>query len=109
MSIIQMFFSISKSILQATGGTIVDSGGFRTHTFTSPGTFEVTGIPPGTEVVEYLIVAGGGGGGSRSRETGGGGGGGLLQGNFSVSVTTYPVVIGGGGAWWCDACNKSGD
>ena len=30
--------------IEATGGTIVDAGGYRTHTFTSSGTFEVTSL-----------------------------------------------------------------
>ena len=52
----------------ATGGIIsdFDDGGtiYRSHTFITPGTFEVTALstvyPAG---IEYLVVAGGGGGG----------------------------------------------
>ena len=50
----------------ATGGTITDSGNFKIHTFTGPGTFTVisnvqeTGA--GQNTVDYLVVAGGGGG-----------------------------------------------
>src|SRR6056300_1336039 len=46
----------------ASGGTVVSSGGYKYHTFTSSGTFTVSS---GATTVEYLIVAGGGGGGSR--------------------------------------------
>ena len=44
----------------ATGGTITTSGIYTIHTFTSTGTFVVTG--GGSKTVEQLVVAGGGGG-----------------------------------------------
>jgi len=92
--------------LTATGGIIGDytdgSAVYRSHIFTSSGTFDVTA--PGTfgDAVEYLVVAGGGAG-----QHGGGGAGGLrtnLSGHplagsaFPVSVQPYPVTVGGGGA-----------
>jgi hypothetical protein len=96
----------------ATGGTTndYDSGGkrFRSHTFTSNGTFEVTTAGNGDRnKVDYLIIAGGASGG-RQRGGGGGAGGyrttnGTSGGNSSaeskvtVTATTYNVVIGGGG------------
>jgi hypothetical protein len=77
--------------LNATGGTIVTSGNFRIHIFTSPGTFTVTRLGPGT--VEYLVVAGGAGGAG-----GGGGAGGIRTATgFPVSLQGYSVSIGGGG------------
>jgi len=99
--------------ITACGGTITNSGNFRIHTFTGPGTFNVTaaGNAAGSNTVDYLVVAGGGGGGSQ-----GGGGGGAGGMRFSattycapspsaprtgtalpVSVQGYGVVIGGGG------------
>lgn len=109
--------SVSElSGMQATGGTITDVGGFRIHSFTSSGTFEVTANPTD---VEYLVIAGGGGGG-RARETGGGnlrggGGGGAggyrssvtgessggnasAESKFTPTITSYTVVVGAGGA-----------
>jgi mucin-19 len=78
----------------ATGGTITESGGKTIHTFTSSGAFVVSG---GAGEVECLVIAGGGGGGTN--HGGGGGAGGLLYGtSFSVSSTSYPVVVGSGGA-----------
>lgn len=84
----------------AIGGTITDVGGFRYHTFTTSGLFQVTS---GSKIVDYLIVAGGGGGGI-SVETnpfgdgaGGGGAGGLLNGSVLVGVGTYNVVVGAAG------------
>ena len=92
----------------ATGGTeTVVSTDFKVHTFTSPGTFQVTsaGNPSGSNKVDYLIVAGGGGG--ATQHSGGGGAGGFRgsfpspscnAGTTPVSVQNYPVTVGGGGA-----------
>jgi hypothetical protein len=92
--------------MAATGGNFVyDYDGWRIHTFTSNGTFNVSS--PG--YAEVLAVGGGGGGGGRSG--GGGGGGGVVYygneqprigtekhfpstGNHSVTVG----IIGGGGS-----------
>ena len=88
----------------ATGGTTTNSGDFRIHTFTGPGTFTVSsaGNSAGSNSIEYLVVAGGGaGGGDRAA---GGGAGGLRHnfpspatGGFPVSVTSFPITVGGGG------------
>ena len=75
----------------ATGGTKSTSGSKTIHTFTSPGTFQVTSGSRSN--LEYLVVAGGGGAGG-----GGGGAGGYRTGTgFSVSVGSYPVTVGAGG------------
>ena len=86
--------------LTATGGVVSDytDGGtvYRSHVFTSSGTFEVTA--PGTfgDTVEYLVVAGGGGGGSWVG--GGGGGGGVLHNpSYDVTVGPYSITVGAGG------------
>ena len=79
----------------ATGGTVIDSGGFRIHVFTSPGSFVVSNA--GTEgTVQYLVVAGGGGGASNYNA--GGAGGFRTATGFPVTATTYPITVGGGGA-----------
>ena len=54
--------------LTATGGMIseyADPTGqnWRSHTFTAPGTFDVSAIGAYPAVVDYFVVAGGGGGG----------------------------------------------
>ena len=43
----------------ATGGSITTDGDFKVHTFTSPGTFEVTdaGGDPGANSVEFVIAS----------------------------------------------------
>lgn len=74
------------------GGTVSLAPGYRIHTFTESGTFEVTS----GGVVDILLVGGGGGGGSSS---GGGGGGGAvvyLQ-NVEVAAGPYTITVGSGG------------
>ena len=97
--------NIAKSPFEAEGGTVVDSGGYRIHTFTGDGFFNVTSGPG---EVEYLVVAGGGGGGGWG---GGGGAGGYrssVTGEFSgenspaeskltLDVGSYSISVGGGG------------
>ncbi|MFH1226379.1 MAG: DUF2341 domain-containing protein [Planctomycetota bacterium] len=83
--------------ITATGGTITYSGGYKIHTFTSSGTFNVTGGGN----VEVLVVAGGGSGGNHNTTNGnGGGGGGGVMSNaaFSVISGTMTVTVGNGGA-----------
>lgn len=83
----------------ATGGTIttiMDGGvNYTIHTFTSNGTFNVTGEINAT----VLVVAGGGGGGYVTLGNGGGGGAGGLIYNTSYNATgNITVVVGLGGA-----------
>jgi len=87
--------------IKATGGTTLDyiegSIVYRAHTFTSPGSLEITKIGDFGDTIDYLVVGGGGGGGSG--RGGGGGAGGLRTGSsypMSVGITT--VSIGAGGA-----------
>ena len=92
--------------VEATGGTILISGDFKTHVFTGPGTFIVcsAGNPAGSTTVEYLVVAGGGSGGSGDNGGGAGAGGyrqnypSPVSGGLSVTTTAYPITVGGGGA-----------
>jgi hypothetical protein len=88
----------------ATGGTVLTCGNFKTHVFTGPGSFVVTGAGNdlGSNSVEYMVVAGGGGG---QRSAGGGGGAGGFRQNYPspavtglpVTATTYPITVGAGG------------
>jgi len=105
----------------ATGGTVTTvCTNFKVHTFTGPGTFEVTcaGNVGGSNTVDYLVLAGGGGGASGAGNGGGGGGAGgyressgTASGCYSiglpangpvsalpVSATSFPITVGGGGA-----------
>ncbi len=106
------------SFIAATGGTITTvCTNFKVHTFTGPGTFQVTdaGNAAGSNEISYLVVAGGAGGSANGG--GGGGAGGYREGKtpqcsytssplactsgsnngLPVAVTTYPVTVGGGG------------
>jgi hypothetical protein len=106
----------------ATGGTTAeyDSGGkrYKSHTFTSDGTFTVTQVGDATDdrnKVDYLIIAGGGGGGSR-RGSGGGAGG--YQTTISpapsndvktkvvVTAQGYSITVGSGGAGGATGSNN---
>ncbi len=100
--------------IAATGGTITTCGNFKIHTFTGPGTFQVTnaGNSGGSDKVSYVVIAGGGGAGGDGG--GGGGAGGFREGkdaptdSYSASplattglttpATSYPITVGGGGA-----------
>ena len=61
--------------IEATGGTIITCGNYKTHVFTGDGTFTVcsVGCAAGSTTVDYLVVAGGGAGGPNSTRGGGGG------------------------------------
>lgn len=113
---------VETFICASGGNTTITCGNFKTHIFTSSGTFTVNSIGTApNNVVDYTVVAGGGGGGSNnyplSRGTGGGGGGGFrifstapgcnsplnnsgASPNTTITVTaqTYPITVGGGGA-----------
>ena len=75
------------------GGSNVDGGLYRTHTFTSDGT--ITFATGGN--IEVLVVAGGGAG-SIDHGGGGGGGGVLYSAAYPVSANTpLTVTVGAGG------------
>jgi len=104
----------------ATGGTTeeynLNGKRYKSHTFTSNGTFEVTTVGDNIDdrnKVDYLIIAGGGGGaGTNANITGAGGAGAggyrttvtPTPGNTSpnskitVTATSYSIIIGAGGA-----------
>ena len=75
------------------GGTINTYSGYRSHKFTSSGTWTNTALVTSADV---LIVAGGGGGGA-DNSGGGGAGGMLVQTGVSVSAQNYTITVGAGG------------
>ncbi len=97
--------------MTATGGFMneyLDPGPgkyYRSHTFNSTGTFEVTalGTPDVPATVDYLVVGGGGAAGVAMHSplydaaSGGGGAGGFVTGTFTASVESKTVIIGAGG------------
>jgi hypothetical protein len=89
--------STRSNFISATGGTIVDTGSYRLHVFTSSNTLVVSNAGRMGGYVDYLTVAGGGGGGYNNDGYGGAGGaGGLLSGITTVSAQTYVANVGAG-------------
>jgi hypothetical protein len=80
------------------GGTVTtytDGGiNYKTHTFTTSGTFTVTGIPG---LVDVMLV-GGGGGGHNTMGGAGGGGGMITMVGYTAPLGDSAIVIGAGGA-----------
>ena len=82
---------------KATGGTIVEDGGYTFHVFTSSGAF----VANEDLDIKFLIVGGGGAiypSGQNPSYGGGGGGGGVVYNDSPQPVTNaggpYPVVVG---------------
>jgi len=113
---------VGASFITATGGTITTSGNCKIHTFTGPGTFEVTSVAAAAvnNEVSYVVVAGGAGGGGSpgTGDSGGGGGAGGFRetkspvtpytaspldgqpsapNRITVTQTSFPIQVGGGG------------
>jgi len=106
-----------QTFITATGGTITCSGDYKIHTFTGPGTFQVTqlGSTPSINSIDYLVVAGGGGGECNPSQGHGGGAGGFRLSNstcmpapltsplanptgINATITSFPITVGGAGA-----------
>jgi hypothetical protein len=109
----------TSQYIEATGGTVLTNGSFKTHVFTGPGTFCVSagGNCAGSNTVDYVVVAGGGGGAFGAGPDGGGGGGAggfrlsnstgcvpaptmsplIAPAALPVSVQPYTITVGGGG------------
>ena len=94
------------TLMEASGGTTATytdpTGEWKSHTFTSSGSFVVT-VAPGDPSLDADFLVQGGGGGSKTSHPGnrqaGSGAGGLLYGPAgTLSATTYPITIGGGGS-----------
>ena len=99
---------------------ITTSSNCKIHTFTGPGTFEVTSISPtpANNAIAYMVVAGGGAGGDggTGEGAGGAGAGGFREGRnnpitpytasplaaacsaLTASATSFPITVGAGGA-----------
>jgi len=102
---------VPSLFVAASGGTEVITGDFKTHIFTGPGTFSVSGTAPGPSgnpnAMEYLVVAGGGAGngspdGSSPAYVGGAGGAGGMRFNypgtcFAAAAGAFPITVGAGG------------
>lgn len=84
----------------ASGGAVTEANGYRIHTFTADGTFNVSSLSS-DGVINVLVIAGGGGGAGGGLNVGGGGGGagGFVSGAYSItSPGAVTVTVGAGGA-----------
>ena len=109
----------NNTFVEATGGTVLTAGDFKTHIFTGSSNFVVSGASNNAScnVAEYLVIGGGGGGGkhgtasSAVQGAGGGGAGGWRHfsaiactspakgpAGITLSAQTYPITVGAGGA-----------
>jgi hypothetical protein len=107
----------------ACGGTIVTCGNYKTHIFTSPGTFTVSKLAScsADDTMDYFVIGGGGGGGEVI--SGGGGAGGFRISNdlcapacttsplanatgITATVTSYPITVAGGGSALSNGSNS---
>ena len=112
--------SVVPAYITATVGTITTvCTNYKVHTFTGPGTFQVTGGAGPLAVADYMVIAGGGGGGIGYASGfcgGGGGAGGFRESKVAATsgcwtasplaatsslplpIASYPIVVGGGGS-----------
>ena len=92
------WIQITDSFFSVSGGTESTFGNYKLFTFTSNGTFTVTG----SGNIDILVVAGGGQGGlpaGNDNYGGGGGAGGLVwYTGFTVGAGDHSIVVGNGGA-----------
>ena len=93
------WLQITDNFFSVSGGTESTFGNYTLFTFTSNGTFTVTG----SGNIDVLVVGGGGQGGlpsaSVSNYGGGGGAGGLVwYTGYKVEAGDYSIVVGNGGA-----------
>ena len=81
---------VIPTYITATGGTITTvCTNYKVHTFTGPGTFEITAGAGPLSKLDYLVMAGGGGGGGSKPSfwAGGGGGAGGYRESKTASVS----------------------
>jgi hypothetical protein len=100
--------------ITATGGSITESGDFRIHTFTGPGTFAISHIAPSPSgnpnAMDYNVVAGGGGkSGGGSNGSDGGSPGGPGGAGLAISITGASVAYAGGGGGGKDNRSSGGN
>jgi len=89
----------AAAVFSATGGTLVQSGGYNYHVFTQPDIFSVTNTAGVGVTMTSLVVGGGGGqGGGDFGRYGFGGAGGVVQITYVVAnSSSMPVTVGSGG------------
>ena len=94
----------SSAQMTSTGGTKSTARtGYTVHTFSTPGTLEVS-YPSPLPACEYLVIAGGGAGGDYygpnpgyNAAGGGGGAGGMQSGTIALAPSSFSITVGDGG------------
>jgi hypothetical protein len=82
----------------ASGGTIYDSGGYRTHIITSNTTWTLSYAPANSTIDIFMIAGGGAGNSGSSAGPGGGAGGAYYRLNMPTPTAgSYSAIIGAGG------------
>ncbi len=102
-------WQVVKSLVNTTGGVIVETPSYRLHAFLGSGTF----YTDSTITADVLVVGGGGAGGQsygdQDTGKGGGGAGGVVykQGH-SITAGSYTIVVGAGGTGCMRGFNSNG-
>lgn len=102
-------WSVVKSLINTTGGVIVETPTYRLHAFLGSGTF----YTDSTVTADVLVVGGGGAGGGsygdQDTGKGGGGAGGVVykQGH-SITAGSYTIIVGAGGPGMPRGWNSNG-
>jgi hypothetical protein len=84
--------------IEQSNDILIDTGTYRTHQYTTVGTYDIQVLRPGR--VEVLVVGGGGAGGtgaSFSPGGGGGGGGVVYVSDLYINIGTLSITVGDGG------------
>ena len=102
-------WQVVKSLVNTTGGVIVETPTYRLHAFLGSGTF----YTDSTVTADILVVGGGGAGGGsygdQDTGKGGGGAGGVVykQGH-SITAGSYTILVGAGGPGCMRGFNSNG-
>ncbi len=104
--------STADAFISASGGTETTYGSYKSHTFTSNGTFTVS-ANLASKTVDILLVGGGGGGGRKHTVFAGAGGGGgagahRAASGQTASVASHSIVVGAGGAYYSAGSASTG-
>lgn len=102
-------WQVVKSLVNTSGGVIVETPTYRLHAFLSSGTF----YTDSSVTADVLVVGGGGAGGGsygdQDTGKGGGGAGGVVyRQGYTITAGTYTVIVGAGGPGMPRGWNSNG-
>ena len=90
----------------ASGGTLTTPTGYQVYTFSNVGSNTFTVTSPSSVSAQIMAIAGGGGAGGWA--AGGGGAGAVIFNTYTLTNTSYSVVVGAGGAGAPQSINAVG-